>query len=102
GMSVAPVLVSSIPPLPPVAGMGLSELDEQTFPSLPAASPMSARDVSEKLKPLVAMISPARRSWRTQHELPTGSFGAGTLLQASAEGYLFVTARPVVDGPGWS
>jgi hypothetical protein len=63
---------------------------------------MSARDVSEKLKPLVAMISPAQRSWLTHHEMPTASFGAGTLLQANAEGYLFVTARHVVDGPGWS
>jgi S1-C subfamily serine protease len=100
--SVATVLVVSFAPLPPVAGVGLSELDEQTFPNLPATAPMSARDVSEKLKPLVAIISPAQRSWLTHHEMLTASFGAGTLLQATAEGYLFVTARHVVDDPGWS
>ncbi len=30
------------------------------------------------------------------------SFGAGTLLQANAEGYLFATARHVVDGTVWN
>jgi S1-C subfamily serine protease len=100
--SVATVVVFSFAPLPPVAGVGLSELDERTFPNLPAAAPMSARDVSEKLKPLVAMISPAQRSWLTHYDMRTASFGAGTLLQATAEGYLFVTARHVLDGPGWS
>jgi S1-C subfamily serine protease len=63
---------------------------------------MSAKDVSEKLKPLVAVISPARRSWLTHEEMPTASFGAGTLLHANAEGYLFVTARHVLDGPSWN
>ncbi|MGD0570682.1 MAG: serine protease [Candidatus Sulfotelmatobacter sp.] len=100
--SVATVLVFSFAPLPPVAGLGLSELDEQTFPNLPAAAAMSARDVSEKLKPLVAMISPARRSWLSHQEMATASFGAGTLLQATAEGYLFVTARHVLDGPAFN
>ncbi len=100
--SLAIVLAFSFAPLPSVAGEGLSELDEQTFPSLPAVAPMSAKDVSEKLKPLVAVISPARRSWLTHEEMPTASFGAGTLLQASAEGYLFVTARHVLDGPAWN
>jgi S1-C subfamily serine protease len=100
--SIATVLVFSFAPLPSVAGAGLSELDEQTFPSLPMAVPMSATDVSEKLKPLVAVISPARRSWLTHEEMPTASFGAGTLLQANAEGYLFVTARHVLDGATWN
>jgi len=101
--SVATVLVFSFAPLPSVAGAGLSELDEQvTFPTLPVAAPMSAREVSEKLKPLVAVISPSRRSWLTHEEMPTASFGAGTLLQANADGYLFVTARHVVDGPAWN
>jgi S1-C subfamily serine protease len=100
--SLATVLVFSFAPLPSVAGAGLSELDEQTYPSLPAAVPMSAKDVSEKLKPLVAVISPARRSWLTHEEMPTVSFGAGTLLQANAEGYLFITARHVLDGPAWN
>jgi S1-C subfamily serine protease len=100
--SAATVLVFSFAPLPSVAGAGLSELDEQIFPNLPAAAPLSAKDVSEKLKPLVAVISPARRSWLTHEEMPSASFGAGTLLQASPEGYLFVTARHVLDGLTWN
>jgi S1-C subfamily serine protease len=63
---------------------------------------MSAKDVAEKLKPLVAVISPARRSWFTREEMPSAGFGAGTLLQANADGYLFVTARHVIDGPSWT
>jgi S1-C subfamily serine protease len=100
--SAATVLSFSFAPLPSVTGSGLSELDEQiAFPNLPAAVPMSAKDVSERLKPLVAVISPSRRSWLTHEEMPTASFGAGTLLQANADGYLFVTARHVLDGPAW-
>ena len=60
----------------PLAGVGLSELDERTFPDLPASSPMSARDVSEKLKPLMAMISPAQRSWLTHADVRAASLGA--------------------------
>ena len=63
---------------------------------------MSAKDVSETLKPLVAVISPVRHSWFSHQEmLSAESLGAGTLLQANAEGYLFVTARHVIDGPAW-
>lgn len=98
--SAATVLIFSFAPLPSVVGSGLAELDEQTeFAMLPTSVPMSAKDVSEKLKPLVVVISPARRSWFTHAEMPAAGFGAGTLLQANAEGYLFVTARHVVDGP---
>jgi S1-C subfamily serine protease len=101
--SVATVLVFSFAPMPSFAGVGLSELDEQAeFPNLPEATPLSAKDVSEKLKPLVAVISPSRRSWLTHEEMPTAGFGAGMLLQANAEGYLFVTARHVVDGVAWN
>jgi S1-C subfamily serine protease len=98
--SAGTVVILSFPPMPSLVGTGLGELDEQkTFPNLPASTAMSAKEVSEKLKPLVAVISPARRSWLTRQELPSASFGAGTLLQATADGYLFVTARHVVDGP---
>jgi len=97
--SAAAVTIFSFAPLPSVVGSGLGELDERTsFPSLPAASAMSAKDVSEKLKPLVAVISPSRRSWFSHAEMPSAGFGAGALLQATPEGYLFVTARHVVDG----
>lgn len=100
--SAATVVLFSIAPLPPLTEMGLSVLDEKgEFPSLPTARTMSAKDVSENLKPLVAVISPAQRSWLTHQLSPSASFGAGTLLQANAEGYLFVTARHVVDGAAW-
>jgi S1-C subfamily serine protease len=101
--SLGAVIVLSFVPLPSVASTGLSELDERVdFPHLPATVPMSAKDVSENLKPLVAVISPAGRSWLTHQEMPTAGFGAGMLLQANAEGYLFVTARHVLDGPAWN
>jgi S1-C subfamily serine protease len=100
--SAATVVFYSIAPLPPLTETGLSVLDEKNeFPSLPTAGAMSARDVSEKLKPLAAVISPAQRSWLTHQLMPSAGFGAGTLLQANAEGYLFVTARHVIDGPAW-
>src|ERR1700756_210487 len=101
--SGATVLFFAVTPLPSMVGAGVSELDERPeFPTLPAALPMWAKDVSEKLKPLVAVISPSQRSWFTHEEMPTTSFGAGTLLEANTDGYLFVTARHVLDGPTWN
>ena len=100
--SVATVLIFSFEPLPSVAATGLSELDERTaFPTLPSPAPMSTQVISETLKPLVAVITPARRSWLSGEQMPTSSFGAGTLLEASSAGYLFVTARHVLDGETW-
>lgn len=100
--SAATVIFFSIAPLPPLTEAGLSVLDEKdAFPTLPSSASMSAREVSEKLKPLVAVISPAQRSWLTHQLMASTGFGAGTLLQANAEGYLFVTARHVIDGPAW-
>lgn len=97
--SVGTVILFSFSPMPSVVGNGLTELDEQSeFPKLPSANPLSAKDVSEKLKPLVAVISPARKAWFSNQEMPSASFGAGTLLQVNAEGYLFITARHVLDG----
>jgi len=100
--SLSAIIVFSFVPLPSLVSAGLVELDERTdFPQLPAAVTMTARDVSEKLKPLVAVISPGQNSWLTHQVMPSASFGAGMLLQASSEGYLFVTAHHVVDGPAW-
>jgi S1-C subfamily serine protease len=97
--SIGAVVVFSFAPMPSLTEAGLSVLDEAgEFPSLPATAAMSAKDVSEKLKPLVAVISPVHRSWFTHQDIPSASFGAGTLLQANADGYLFVSARHVVDG----
>ena len=101
--SAATVSVVSFVPLPSVVATGLSELDERSdFPHLPTIAPMSAKDVSQNLKPIVAIISPARRSWLTRQEMVSASFGAGTLLQANDQGYLFLTARHVLDGPARS
>lgn len=101
--SVTTVAVLSFVPLPAMVASGLSELDERTdFPHLPTIEPMSAKDVSQSLKPLVAIITASRRSWLTHQELPTASLGAGTLLRANDDGYLFLTARHVVDGQAFS
>jgi S1-C subfamily serine protease len=98
--SVGVVVAMSFVPLPSMAGVGLSELDERSiFPALPSNTPMSAKEVSENLKSLVAVITPVHRSWFTHQEMPGGGFGAGSLLQAGSEGYLFVTARHVLEGP---
>ena len=58
---------------------------------------MTAKDVSEALKPLVAVITPARRTWFNHNEVPSNGFGAGVLLEATSAGYLLVTARHVID-----
>ena len=101
--SIAVVIVFSFVPLPTLISAGLSDLDERSdFPTLPFATPASAKIVSEKLKPLVAVISPGQRSWLTNAELPSATFGAGVLLQANADGYLLVAARHVVDGAAWN
>lgn len=100
--SISAIAVLSFVPVPTLVSAGLPELDERTdFPRLPASNAMSAKDVSEKLKPLVAVISTGQRSWLTHQEIPSASFGAGVLLQASRDGYLFITARHVVDGTAW-
>ena len=97
--STSTVLLVSLAPLPSFVSEGLSELDGRTdFPKLPSATTMSAKDVSEQLKPLVSVISPARRTWFTHREIPSANFGAGVLLQAASDGYLIVTARHVIDG----
>lgn len=100
--SAAAVLMVSLVPLPSVVSKGLSDLDERTlFPNLPAATPMSGVTVAAELKPLVAMITPARRLWFSHQETTSGILGAGILLRANASGYLFATARHVVDGTSW-
>jgi S1-C subfamily serine protease len=96
--SMATVLSVAFVPLPAIVNQSLDELDaKSTFPLLPSHLPMSAREVSEQLKPLVAVITPARRTWFNHNELPSAGFGAGVLLEATPEGYLLVTARHVID-----
>ncbi|HUR37039.1 MAG TPA: serine protease, partial [Terriglobales bacterium] len=80
---------------------GLVSFDEKTeFPSLPAVENLTGREVSSKLKPLVVIASPQRKGWFSKTQAPSGSMGTAFLLQANAEGYLFATARHVVDGQG--
>ena len=48
-----------------------------------------------QLKPLVIVVSPTVRLWNRQ-ESPSNTFGAGVLLHADHEGYLFATANHVL------
>src|SRR5262245_44720100 len=98
------VVAFSLGPLPSIAWMatGLSELDERTdFPTLPAAKDLNGADASSELKPLVAVISPTAQSWFSKREVLSNSFGAGMLLEATDQGYLFATARHVIGLGTW-
>ena len=94
------VLLVSFAPIPALVNTGLSELDERSqFPVLPSATDLSSADVSAQLKPLVIVVSPAVRLWNRQ-EVASNSFGAGVLLRADKDGYLFATANHVVHASG--
>lgn len=98
--SAGVVAVLSIAPPPAIGNSGLSELDERSeFPKLPSLSSLGGMEVSQSLKPLVVVISPAAKLWFGKQETVSNSFGAGALLGADSNGYLFVTARHVVGGP---
>jgi S1-C subfamily serine protease len=102
--TVGTVLVVSFAPIPALVNTGLPELDERSrFPTLPSSSDLSSADASAQLKPLVIVVSPAIRLWNRQ-EVPSSGFGAGLLLHADKDGYLFATANHVVEnsGPGSS
>src|SRR6267378_2619156 len=82
--SVAAVLSVAFVPLPAIVSQSLSELDAKSvFPALPSSIPMSAKEISEALKPLVAVITPARRTWFNHNEVPSNGFGAGVLLEST-------------------
>jgi S1-C subfamily serine protease len=102
--SMGVIVMASLAPPPAIGTSGLSELDERTqFPKLPSISDLTGADVSRELKPLVVVISPAAKVWFGRQDQPSNSFGAGSLLEADSNGYLFVTARHVVGelgGPG--
>jgi S1-C subfamily serine protease len=98
--TVGTVLMVSFAPIPALLNTGLPELDERSqFPALPSSTDLSSPDVSEKLKPLVIVVSPAARLWNRQ-EVSSGVFGAGVLLHADKNGYLFATANHVVHYTG--
>ena len=101
--SAAAVLAVAFVPLPAIVSGSLSELDSRsTFPPLPSQIPLTAKDVAEELKPLVAVITPARSTWFSHNEMPSRGFGAGVLLEAGPRGYLLLTARHVIDESGLS
>lgn len=94
--TVGAVLVFSFVPIPAVVSTGLSDLDERDhFPLLPSVAALTGTEASEKLKPLVIVVSPPRRLWNRQ-EVSSGYLGAGVLLFADKDGYLFATARHLV------
>jgi S1-C subfamily serine protease len=96
--SIAAVLSVAFVPLPAIVSGSLNELDSKTtYPTLPSVAPLTAKDVSEELKPLVTVISPARMTWFSKNESPSNGLGAGVLLEAGPEGYLILTARHVID-----
>lgn len=101
--SGAAIVGLSLGPVPAIIATGLSELDERTdFPALPAAKDLSGADASSELKPLVAVISPTAQSFFGKREVLSNSFGAGMLLEANQQGYLFATARHVVGMGAWT
>ena len=99
--SIAAVVGLTTMPTPTEISQGLSDFDSVTeFPSLPSLSSMSAQQVSEELKPLVTVISPARQTWFGGKQTPDNSFGAGVVIYADSTGYLIATARHVIDTGG--
>jgi S1-C subfamily serine protease len=95
--TVGTVLFFSLVPVPAMVNTGLPDLDERAqYPSLPSSTDLTGADVSAKLKALVVVISPAARLWNRQ-EGPSAEFGAGVLLSADKDGYLFATANHVVN-----
>ena len=98
--TVITVLFFSFVPVPTMVNTGLPDLDERgQYPALPSPVDLTGADVSAKLKPLVVVISPVTRLWNRQ-EGPSAVFGAGVLLSASKDGYLFATANHVVNYSG--
>ncbi|NYF78066.1 S1C family serine protease [Granulicella arctica] len=97
---VAGSFVFFLAPVPVITGSGLTDLDERdSFPALPSATSLTSVDASRLLKPLVIVVSPAATRLWTNAEVPSNSFGAGELLHADKDGYLFVTARHVAQLP---
>ncbi len=94
----AAVVMFSFVPIPAMVNTGLPELDERLqFPSLPSTTDLTSADISAKFKPLVIVVSPVARLWNHQ-EVASNAFGAGVLLEADKDGYLFATANHVTNG----
>jgi hypothetical protein len=90
------VLAFTLVPVPAIVSTGLADLDEKTeFPVVSPNVVLSGADVSSKFKPLVIVVSPSVKRWHQQEETASNSFGAGMLLEANKDGYLFATANHV-------
>src|SRR5260370_14942544 len=101
--SAASVLLFSFGSVPAIVASALSELDERPdFPTLPASKDLTGADASSELKPLVAVIAPTAQSFFGKREVLSNSYGAGLLLDANDQGYLFATARHVIGLGPWS
>ena len=100
--SIAFVAVMAISPdQPAMLSDGLNDLDSRTsFSATVTDRDLSAEDVAGTFKPLVTVISPPQRRWRSTTDAPSGAFGAGIVVEATPQGYLIATARHVVDGVG--
>jgi hypothetical protein len=60
--SVAAVLVVALVPIPAIVSANIPDPDEQTgFPHLPSIVSLDSAQISTQLKPLVIIVSPARR-----------------------------------------
>lgn len=100
--SAGAILIIFAVPVPVMVGSSLPDLDERNeFPQLPAKSDMNSSEVSQDLKPLVIVVSPAVRMWRGS-ESASAMIGAGVLLFSDHDGYLFATARHMVGQAGWN
>lgn len=81
---------------------GLVSFDERSdYPVLPSTEALTGREISSKLKPLVVVVTPKQERWFSKTPMLSGSLGTAFLLQANGDGYLFATARHVVEGQGW-
>jgi S1-C subfamily serine protease len=100
--SIAAVVFFSMSPVPPQSiSAGLVDFDERTtFPVLPAEQEMTGAQVASRMRPLVTVASPVRRTWLQKTDAPSGAIGAALLLYADHDGYLFATAKHVAEGTG--
>ena len=98
--SVAAVVFLSLPRMPAVLSTNIPDFDErQSYPRLPLWTNLDSAEVSIELKPLVIIVSPVSRMLGGRTSAPV-EFGAGVLLLANREGYLFATAKHIAGASG--
>jgi hypothetical protein len=98
--SVAAAIFLSLPRMPAVLSRNIPDFDEREgYPHLPSMLSLGSAEVSMELKPLVIIVSPMSGLWSGRTSTPL-KFGAGVLLLANKEGYLFATAKHVIASGG--